>query len=138
MMFIKSDFIKNNKKEWFVILGVLVLIGGGILITQVAKKPSSNIPAGGQLSAEQKMPDFVMGKVTRVDGQKVYFNVGVEEKSVLVNADTKIIKQVKEQGAYKNIDARLADIQANLQIVVYYQAINGTEYTANKIQILPF
>jgi hypothetical protein len=130
--------IKNNKKELLIILGVLILVGGGILIVQVNKKPAPNIPSSQQQSSEQKIPDFVMGKVTKIDGLKVYFVVGTEEKSVLVNVDTKIIKQVKEAGVYKNIDSRFADIKKDLQIVVYYQAINGSEYTADKIQILPF
>lgn len=132
----------NIKKIGLAVAVVLILVAGVFFL---GKKPvnNQNDAENSNSVTEQKpdpskMPDFILGKVEKIEGQKVFFKSGAEEKSVLVSASTQIIKQVKEKDGYKNVEAKLGDIKKGVQIVVYYQSINGSEYTANKIQILPF
>jgi len=132
----------NIKKIRLAVVVVLVLIAGVFFLGQKPvnnqNNPTQQNSVTEQKADNSKMPDFILGKVEKIEGQKVFFKSGTEEKSVLVSAGTQIIKQVKEKNAYKNVEAKLGDIKKGVQIVVYYQSINGSEYTANKIQILPF
>lgn len=85
-----------------------------------------------------KMPKFVLGSVSRVEGKQVFIKVGIEEKIVVTNENTEIIKQVKDGDGYKNIPANFNDVKPPVQVVVYYSENSGVNYTATKIQILNF
>src|SRR3989344_8955480 len=85
-----------------------------------------------------KMPKFVLGSVSSVEGKQVFIKVGTEEKTVVTNENTEIIKQVKDGDGYKNTPANFNEVKSPVQIVVYYSESSGVNYTATKIQILNF
>jgi len=85
-----------------------------------------------------KMPKFVLGSVSSVEGKQVFIKVGTEEKTVVTNENTEIIKQVKDGDGYKNTPANFNEVKSPVQIVVYYSESSGVSYTATKIQILNF
>lgn len=133
------------EKKQIVILAAAVVLAGGLIYFnyQSGQKPQDN-PAGQNSgdsqpsSSREEMPQFILGKVTKLEEQKIILAVGAEQKTATLVGSTTVVKQVKDKESYKNIDASAADIKVGAQIVVYYSATVGTEYVADKIQILPF
>ena len=61
-----------------------------------------------------------------------------QEKTIITDSKTVLIKQVKDGAMFNNVPATFSEIKAPVQIVVYYSTNSGTEYTASKIQIMNF
>ena len=90
------------------------------------------------ISETAKMPKFVLGSVSKVEGEKVFIKVGMEEKIIVTNENTEIIKQIKDGEGYKNVPTNFNGVKPPVQVVVYYSENPGVNYTATKIQILNF
>ena len=87
------------------------------------------------------MTPFALGVVEKVSDSTIYFrlidNDDKQEKSVNVQIETVLIKQVKdENGLIDLVDVKVSDIKVGNQIVVYYSDISGTNYETYKIQVI--
>jgi hypothetical protein len=92
-----------------------------------------------QNSRATETPNFIMGVVSRVEGQKVFVKIGEEEKVVNTDNKTLITKQIREGGKFRNISGNFAEIKDSQRVVVYYDGEpSDSEYKASKIQILNF
>ena len=131
----------DNKKSFLVLLLVIIiLITGwyvlgvkkmGLLITQNENNQTEN-------KKSPEMPKFVFGVVSKIEGSTVFVKMGAEEKIILTNEKIIVIRHIKDGESYKNVSATFDDIKISQKIVVYYNQNFGSEYTAEKIQILDF
>jgi hypothetical protein len=134
----------KNKNAFYVVL-ILLVLAGVIWYSYGFKKSAPELVGQTQNNQNKKgpppiaeMPKFIMGNVSKVEGQNVLIKVGPEEKTITTDAKTAVISQVKDGTGWKNISATLGDVKAPLKIVVYYNQNTGSEYKADKIQILNF
>lgn len=135
----------NNKIVSVVVIVVVVL---GVVWYVYFKNNTKQevLPAGetGQIQNNQEIPKlpeipkFILGSVLRVEGQNIFVTVGNEEKTIITDGKTVLISQVKDEQGYKNIPATFSDIKISSQIIVYYSQNSGSQYTADKIQMLNF
>lgn len=138
----------KNKNAFYIVL-LLLIVAGIVWYSFGFKKsiPQFQPQSVGQTQNNQnkqgpppiaEMPKFIMGDVSKIEGQNVFIKVGTEEKTITTDAKTAVISQVKDGTGWKNISATLGDVKAPLKIVVYYNQNSGSEYKADKIQILNF
>ena len=131
----------DNKKNFLALLLIIIILVTGWYLLGV-KKTGLPITQNENNQTENKkspeMPKFVFGEVTKIEGQKIFIKAGAEEKTVLTEAKTVVINQIKDGESYKNVSATFDDIKISQKIVVYYNQNSGSEYTAEKIQILNF
>jgi hypothetical protein len=131
-----------EKKQIVIAIGAILIVSGLIYLAAQSSVSPQSSPVEQSLQKEDqrpKMSPFILGKVTKVEGEKVSLVIGEEPKTALVNENTQFVIQVKDGDSFKINDAKLSDVKAGQQIVVYYAANNvGNEYPADKIQILPF
>ena len=130
----------KNKNTFYIIL-LLFIVGVVWYLLNLNKSVSQ--PVGeNQNNAEvqkaQEMPKFILGSVSKTEGQNVFIQVGNQEKKIIIDEKTVIVQQINDAGAFKNIPASLSDIKSSLKIVVYYIENFDLEYKASKIQILNF
>ena len=101
-------------------------------VVQIPKE-NTNVPK------KPEIPRFILGIVSKTEGQKVFIKIGVDEKSVLTDEKTVITKQIKEGGVFKSVSADFNEIKYPFQVVVYYgNDSSSVQYRAEKIQILVF
>ena len=133
----------KNKNTIYSVLLLLVIVGTTFYLSEQMNQfvqPVIEIPSPKlNLAKVSEIPKFIIGVISKVEGQEVFIKIGTDEKTVIVSENTVIIKQIKEGGIFRNIPAKIDDIKSPLQVVVYY-ADNSTEilYYADKIQILVF
>ena len=123
----------NKKIELIaVILIVIGVVGIWVLKNPVisdhpsSKKSEVRVPGPG-------LPGSVMEKVQRVEGQKIFLTWIGKDKSVTVTADTKIIKQVNNNGFFKDVEGKLSDIKPS-QIIEIITDTSGNK--AKSIRVL--
>ena len=90
---------------------------------------------------KSKISPFILGVVVKISDSELYFNsiddVDKQEKMVIIRADTKIVKQVKdENGLIRVVDVKTDDIKVGDRIVIYYSNVFGSSYETNKIQVI--
>ena len=136
-----------NNKVVSVVVVVAIIIGIVWYVSNKNKIIGSEVPPTGQTTQTQNnkkvpeppgIPKFILGNVSKIEGQKVFIKVGTEEKTIITNKKTVLISQVKDGQGYKNVPATFSDIKISSQIVVYYSQNSGSQYTADKVQILNF
>ena len=119
----------NGKTIFWIILAI-VLVTVAFFVFENQEEPSKS-----------KMTPFALGVVEKVSDSTIYFrlidNDDKQEKSVNVQIETVLIKQVKdENGLIDLADVKVSDIKVGNQIVVYYSDISGTNYETYKIQVI--
>jgi hypothetical protein len=130
-----------NKKLIGIAAAVIVVAGGVVIAVKYSKpKPQPVDTKQEALNKEfdPKVPNFVMGNVKSVKSpEEVEFTSGPNTYTAKLAGDSKIIKQVNDNGAIKNADAVVSDLKANAQIVVYFlDPPQNNVYESYKIQIL--
>lgn len=140
--------MENKKNILYVIVLLLIIIGAFWYVFSLVKPTSQPAVVQSQTDLTDKtnkkvppppeIPKFISGTVTRTEKGKVFIQAGGGEKTIITNDKTEIVKQVKVDGIFQNLPATFAEIKSLLQIVVFYGENSGSEYTANKIQILIF
>jgi hypothetical protein len=130
----------NTKKALAIVVVFAVLLIAVLMLAADKQKSDQNSSQeNNQASTSDagQMPKFIMGSVTRVEGQKVFVS-SEGEKTVVASGSTKIVKQVKaKDGSISLAEGNLADVKAGNTIVAYYSSGPvGTEYQADKIQII--
>lgn len=132
----------DNKKIIPIVVVAIVLIAGVWYLLgskEQASAPSNQQSENSKTQPEaSKMPPFLIGKVTKVEGQTVTVKSGVDTYTILTTSATSVISQVKDKTGYKNVDSKFSDIKVSAQIVIYYTQSSGSKYTADRIQILNF
>ena len=135
--------MRNTNTFYTVVL--LAIIVGVVWYVFNLNKPvlqpteqANNNQANQTIPEAAKMPKFVLGSVSKVEGEKVFIKVGMEEKIIVTNENTEIIKQIKDGEGYKNVPTNFNGVKPPVQVVVYYSENSGVNYTATKIQILNF
>ncbi|HBD25143.1 MAG: hypothetical protein A2566_02090 [Candidatus Zambryskibacteria bacterium RIFOXYD1_FULL_40_13] len=126
----------QNKNIISGIIILLVIIGA---FWYVASRNDSGleVPANSNNQVNEKTkPNFVLGIVTRVEGNTIYIRAGSEEKTVVTDTKLVVLKQVKEAGVIKNVSAKLSDVKTSSRIVGYFNESTDLEYKAHTIQVL--
>jgi len=116
---------KNTMDKKIGVVAVLAVIAvvAGIL---VFKKPSTTTPptttnnnndntTNTNNSATENFPGVAVGsmsvKVTKVVGSQVFYMSAGKETSVTVDSSTKIVKQVNDNGIFKDVTIKFSDIK---------------------------
>lgn len=134
----------KNKNIIYITLLLIIIFGSGWYLFNLSKQmlqpvgQSPNNQNDQNIPKPPEIPKFILGSVSRTEGQNIFIKVGTEEKKIITDKKTIIIKQIKEGGVYIDVFASFSEIKSPLQIVVYYSENSGLEYRANKIQILKF
>jgi len=128
--------MENSKNTTFIVLALVVVVVAGILIYN--NKNKTQVPAKPGVTAKNAtMPPFILGNFEKLAGQTLSMKVGADEKTVTLSATTKVVKQVTDKsGKITLVEIKPNEIKANAQIVVYYSGSTGSEYIANKIQVI--
>ena len=129
----------NDKKTWYSILLLIILFCGAWYLFNL----SNNSDITDKTKDEKKdvlippkLPKFIFGLVSRVEGNQIYLKVGEDEKSVILDNKTVITKQVKKPEGYVSEPVLLENVIAGMQMMVYFTKNSGSEYRAERIQIL--
>lgn len=134
----------KNKNTFYIIVLLIIIFGiawylfdlGKAMLQSVGQ--TQNNQNNEEVPKPPEIPKFIMGSVSRVEGQKVFIKVGTEEKIIITDEKTEITSQVREGGIYKDIPVTFSDIKISSKIIVYYIQNSGLEYKADKVRILKF
>lgn len=143
----------NSKNIFSIVLVIVIVIGlvwysfnykkftqqvNQQTTTQSNGKTTTQSQTNQGVPKQPEMPKFILGSVSRVEGQNIFIKVGPQEKTIVTDSKTVFIKQVRDGATFKNVPATFSEIKSPVQIVVYYSTNSGAEYTATKVQILNF
>lgn len=134
--------MQNKNTSYYIILGVVVIIGivwYFIPFDSFRTELSKQFTDTQNTSITPETPKFIMGVVSKTEGKKMFIKIAEEEKTVIIDDNTLIVKQIKEGGKFNNIPAGIIEISNSSRVVVYYtEEPSSPEYRAVKIQILNF
>lgn len=130
----------QNKNTTYVVLVIIVVVGiiwYFIPFDSFRSKLSKHPQNTQNTETTPSTPKFVMGVVSKTEGQKMFIKIAEEEKVFTIDNKTLITKQIKEGTKFNNIPAGFGEIKNSSRVVVYYTEESSTsEYKAVKIQIL--
>lgn len=129
----------KNKNNFYIVASIsVVLLAGLYLFNQdkIAKPAIEQVKNNNKELPAPEIPKFVVGSVSKVEGNKVFINVGNEEKIIVTDESTEITKQMKEGIELRSLSAKFSDIKSPVQIIIYYISNSSSEYKASKIHIL--
>lgn len=133
-----------DKKTTLVVAVVAVAIVSGLLIFSKPQAPTNTQSTPDKSAVTQPtaklpdtvpgvMPGSVMGKIQKIVGQQVFYVSLAKELSVTVGADTQIVKQVNNNGVFKDVVIKLSDLKAGQIIEISFGA---SQDTAKLIRVL--
>jgi hypothetical protein len=129
------------KKQIGVVIGVVVILA--VVVVIVLTNPRLNLNNSqktnnveeklAKLPGPEVLPSFLSAKVTKNDGQKIYFNYLSEEKSVVVTSKTKLTTQVNTDGKFTDKKINSSDIKSGQTIEMTLSSSGEVE----SIKLLP-
>ena len=136
----------EDKNTVYILLVLLIIFGIGWYllnlnkpVTQITEQSNNNQKTSQDTSSEaQQIPKFLLGSVSRIEGKNIFIKIGLEEKVIVVDDNTTIVKHVINDGISKNIPINFDEIKPSLQIAVYYNDSSDSGYRVERVQVLNF
>lgn len=142
--------MNNMKRISISILGIVLLLAATWFLISNLSRKSDEAPARTTIERifskpddftsknfDPKNPNFIFGKVISVSSSNLLISRSGVANVILLTSDTVFVKQVKDGEVLKNIEATLADIKQDQEVVVYFnQPPQDGVYSTYKIQII--
>ena len=129
----------KNKNNFYIIALVLVVLVPVLYLfnqNKIAAPSVVKVQNNNKELPAPEIPKFIVGSVSKIEGNKVFINVGNEEKIIVTDESTEITRQVKEGIELRSVSVKFSDIKSPVQIIVHYTSNYSSEYQATKIHIL--
>lgn len=131
----------ENNKNWLVLIVVLIL-GAAVAVYLIKTDSPGDSNLGNQTEDNLNVPEeqrisFVSGTITKLDGQRLFFDSGDGKAMIaVVSENTKLVKQVDQgDGVLAPTEAVLSDFEPGSVIIVQPAPLaQETEYIPEKIQ----
>ncbi|MDP4000637.1 MAG: hypothetical protein Q8P83_00095 [bacterium] len=131
----------ENNKNWLA-LAVVLIVAVVVVYFISGGDQNKDDESEDQIQAEYNVPEeqrisFVSGTITKLDGQRFFFDSGDgKEMIAVVSENTKLVKQVDQgDGVLAPAEAALSDFGPGSIIIVQPAPLaEETEYTPEKIQ----
>jgi hypothetical protein len=124
----------SKKYIFYTALALIVVLCAVLIILDRQGKPES----ADQIINEEVIPapEFSMGTVTKIQGNKIYFDLGRQEAVAVVSDSTEFQKEAKTEYGTELVSATIKDIKKSSVIIVFYSKAEGVRYETTKVQIV--